>query len=129
LLDPVARLRVPKVNQGERDADALDGVRLTVLPRQKVASLRCDLELVVLLVVCHVWRDHRVQVDERSHTILCPSLHSLLPVWVLLAIELPVPLEANTLLVLFRADPILHPDARHRNGVVLKISIPLIDLC
>jgi len=79
-----------------------------------------------LSVASHV-TDERIDVDHGMNAILFPFTAGLLPLWIDLLVELPVPEKSRSFDELLRANPILHPNSDHRDAFRLQKVILGID--
>ena len=113
-LHPVPGIWVGEINHGEADTQTVDEIDLTILILDKVAVFAALRELVLSDVgnLAGIL-DIRIDIDERSDTILGPVVNHVIPIVVPIGLELPVPDQTSAFRVCEFANPVLHPDADH----------------
>lgn len=128
VFEPCPSLGVSEVDHGKPDTETVDQKGIPILISNEVAVLATFAELILsdsfnLARVLNVG----VDVDEGANAVLGPVTDHVVPVVVIVQFELPVPDESRTFLVCVLTNPVLHPDADHRQLELLHQSILLID--
>ena len=110
MLTPLLGVWVCKINHSEFYTNAFNQVGLARAVFNKVAFFASFYEQISCLATnLGKVSDVRTAVNHWFDTVHGPLIDHLVPLWVLLWIQLPIPHQAGTLGELMLAHPVLHP--------------------